>query len=53
MQIASQATAQTQSVTRSVQNILDNALTSLSDTNCLYNGMTLADWFRGNVVNKT
>lgn len=52
MQIASQA-AGTQSVTRSVQNILDNALTSLSDTNCLYNGMTLADWFRGNVVNKT
>ena len=41
-----------QGVSRSVQNILNNALTQLSDTNCLYNGMTLADWFRGNVVNK-
>ena len=52
MQIASQA-AGAQNVTRSVQSILNNALTSLSDSNCLYNGMTLADWFRGNVVNKT
>jgi hypothetical protein len=52
MQIASQG-AGAQNVTRSVQNILNNALTSLSDSNCLYNGMTLADWFRGNVVNKT
>lgn len=60
MQIASAAEAGQQTgssniagnVTRSVQSILNNALTQLSDSNCLYNGMTLADWFRGNVVNK-
>ena len=38
--------------TGAVQSILNNALTQLSDSNCLYNGMTLADFFRGNVVNK-
>lgn len=42
----------TGTVTKSVQSILNSAITSLSDSNCLYNGMTLADFFRGNVVNK-
>lgn len=42
----------TPTVTGAVQSILNNALTQLSDSNCLYNGMTLADFFRGNVVNK-
>lgn len=34
--------------TKSVQSILNDAMTSLSDKNCIYNGTSLADFIRSN-----
>ena len=36
-------------VTKSVQSILNDAMTSLSDSNCIYNGVSIVDFFRANV----
>lgn len=40
------------SVTKSVQSIIAQAQTAYSDSNCLYNGMSVADMFRANQKNK-
>ena len=48
---ANNATSTTDGVTKSVQSILNNTLTPLSDSNCLYNGTQVTDFIRASFNN--
>lgn len=48
---ANNATSTTDGITKSVQSIINNTITELSNTNCIYNGTSLADFVRANYGN--
>ena len=48
---ANNLSSTTEGVTKSVESIINNAITKLSDTNCMYNGTLLSDFVRSNFNN--
>lgn len=48
---SSDTITQTANITSAIQNAINNTITKLSDSNCLYNGTNLADFVRSNFNN--
>lgn len=52
MVAANEADVPSNGVTKSVQSIIDDAITNLSNSNCIYNGTSIADFVRANINGK-
>ena len=48
---SSEKISQVANITSTIQNAINNTMTKLSDSNCLYNGSNLADFVRTNFNN--